>query len=151
MLRYSSYTDQTKTGHCLGRSRSGNREGATRDLSATETALVRALLHLILSAAAIENPAEAAAVETTGIGGSAVFFWEHLQRNLNELQRLLNRSREDVVYLMHSMLGKLKSEEGTAPIIKFPDSKQTRRAWENEIARWMLKPILTVWTLKLLP
>ena len=136
--------DTTKTGHDLGapQQRTVNSE-RERTLSATAVNVVRVLMHAsFLWAACHDQQLELIVEVVKGVRPQdlAEFFWFHLVKDLECMQRSTGRGMDECVMIMHLVL---KEILGTNPsICKYTELKYNRSVCSMYLiySLWELEP-----------
>ncbi|KAK7097425.1 hypothetical protein V1264_004409 [Littorina saxatilis] len=138
--------DQTQPGHTLGAVESRSLEALPeRGMSAAACAVLRFLTHatLYISAGQLGQLSEVCQLVRPAISDAEVipFFWGHLQKDLQVLQRVLGRSCDDVYLLLHHLchqLTKLSTVHYWTPKLK---SKKEREEWERKFTEHYIQPL----------
>ncbi|XP_064403130.1 E3 ubiquitin-protein ligase RNF213-like isoform X2 [Halichondria panicea] len=146
--RTARVNDTTKTGHDLGapQQRTVNSE-RERTLSATAVNVVRVLMHAsFLWAACHDQQLELIVEVVKGVRPQdlAEFFWFHLVKDLECMQRSTGRGMDECVMIMHLVL---KEILGTNPSISCGKSNQlqnkiARKEWERQFNITYVEPVL---------
>ncbi|KAK7494871.1 hypothetical protein BaRGS_00013998, partial [Batillaria attramentaria] len=136
--------DQTQQGHILGAAaQRGVEVVPERQLSAVECALTRFLTHAALYlGASIPNQADQVCemVHPRIVPQDVCqFFWHHLQRDLQVLQRVTGRGTDDIYLVLHHLCHQMTSvKTGGNPVAL--SSKQERATWERQFATTFIAP-----------
>uniref|UniRef100_H0WTB7 E3 ubiquitin-protein ligase RNF213 n=1 Tax=Otolemur garnettii TaxID=30611 RepID=H0WTB7_OTOGA len=153
--------DTTQTGHVLGdaRHRVGV-EAADRDLSPVVFTLIRLLTHLAMLLGAAQDSQALRNIIKPQVRDPKGFLQQHIQRDLEQLTRMLGRSTDETANVVHLTLRSLLPEQphlSGQGVLYFDaklSTKEMRNSWEKQIATIILpelerldKTLLTVNTL----
>ncbi|KAH3727158.1 hypothetical protein DPMN_053084, partial [Dreissena polymorpha] len=134
--------DSTQTGHVLGRAVTDGNIMPERDLNPTFCIAIRMFLHMALYFCPLEQVKTILKpeIEEEEI---AEFLLDHIRNNINELQRSLGCSGDDVILLMHIAVNVMMRSKETrvARAVTLLSSKEQRKTWENEFSLHVLNEV----------
>ncbi|XP_070190023.1 E3 ubiquitin-protein ligase rnf213-alpha-like [Littorina saxatilis] len=140
----NSSGDQTQRGHILGSAgQRGVESVPERQLSAVECAVLRFLTHAALYLAA-SNPAQFVSVSQMVKPGiaphqAAEFFRQHVQQDMQVLQRVLGRSADDVYLLLHHLCHQMAIAQAGGKAVNL-QTKEERDQWEKHFTVKFIAP-----------
>lgn len=104
--------DRTQTGHVLGGPQPGGAAvAADRGLSPVVFILTRLLTHLAMLVGATQNPQALIRIIKPQVLDSQAFLQQHIQRNLEQLTKMLGRSADETIHVVHLTLCSLLKEQ----------------------------------------
>ncbi|KAH3728508.1 hypothetical protein DPMN_054465, partial [Dreissena polymorpha] len=134
--------DTTKTGHILGRAVTGGAIKPERALNPTYCTAARLIVHMAMYFCPVQQVQSIIKpdLETDQISG---FLLDHIRNNINDLQRALGRSADDVFLLMHIAINTMlqKQDLRVPTSVAELKSKADRKAWENEFSSSILNEL----------
>ncbi|XP_070188878.1 E3 ubiquitin-protein ligase rnf213-alpha-like [Littorina saxatilis] len=139
-----SGADQTQKGHILGAAGQRGMESVPeRQLSAVECAVLRFLTHAALYLA-VSNPAQTGTVSQMVVprippNQAAQYFSDHVQRDLQVLQRSLGRSADDSFLVLHHLCHQLSCAQTDGRHTHL-HTKEERAHWERQFAAMFIGP-----------
>ncbi|CAH3037778.1 unnamed protein product, partial [Pocillopora meandrina] len=141
--RLARREDRSNKGHILGTPK--RIVGPERDLSPTIVSLLRFILHSAMLSAAQEQPEVVSQlikeldVQPRNVGD---FLWAHLVNDVGNISASLERSVDEVVLMIHSVLAGIvyRATDRTDGIAKWL-TKAERREWENHFSTVFLRPV----------
>ncbi|XP_053396339.1 E3 ubiquitin-protein ligase rnf213-alpha-like isoform X2 [Mercenaria mercenaria] len=147
--RLDTGNDNTMTGHILGRAEArGLGPTPERTLTPVYSALVKLLLHIAMYIGAGSNlqGIHILIKPDIEINSVAQYLWAHLNLDLEDLQRALGRSIDDVLLLMHTIVDNVMKihnagEQVTAEVSQLT-TKDGRRQWETAFCAKFIQAVL---------
>uniref|UniRef100_A0A480YR07 E3 ubiquitin-protein ligase RNF213 n=1 Tax=Sus scrofa TaxID=9823 RepID=A0A480YR07_PIG len=134
--------DRTQTGHVLG---SPPPRGAAvvsdRELSPAVFLLLRLLTHLSMLWGAAQSAQEIIHIIKPLVRDPKAFLQQHIQRDLEQLTRMLGKSADETVSVVHLVLGRLLAEQGCWGSLNFDaqlSTREKRNSWEKLVATIIL-------------
>uniref|UniRef100_A0A803YCM8 RING-type E3 ubiquitin transferase n=1 Tax=Meleagris gallopavo TaxID=9103 RepID=A0A803YCM8_MELGA len=149
---FRSTEDRTQTGHILGDAQ--HRRGqAVSDRSMTPAVfvLIRLLTHLTMLLGATKDPQSLRNIIKPQVRNSVTFLQQHIQEDLAQLTRILGKSVDETINILHLVLSSLLKdqhpEQGKEAIrpVQFDgvlSTKEKRNKWEEIIASTVVVPEL---------
>ncbi|XP_041354588.1 E3 ubiquitin-protein ligase RNF213-like [Gigantopelta aegis] len=144
-----SGVDQTKTGHILGdANQRPNISPSERKLSSQACALLRLLTHAaLLLGCDVNTQAVSSMVQPPAVYDVCLFFWNHIQKDIEQLHRCVGKSVDDIFLLLHFIFHQISDGTrgvaiGTTPVTL--STKQEREEWEERFAGIFISPCLQV-------
>lgn len=111
----SNAEDRTQTGHVLGDPQPGGAEVASdRGLSPVVFILSRLLTHLAMLVGATRDPQALACIIKPRVQDPQGFLQQHIQRNLEQLTKMLGKTADETVHVVHLTLSSLLKERHPA-------------------------------------
>uniref|UniRef100_A0A1X7TWB5 RZ-type domain-containing protein n=1 Tax=Amphimedon queenslandica TaxID=400682 RepID=A0A1X7TWB5_AMPQE len=141
-------TDITETGYALGLPNQRETVLLTeRSLTPSSCAVIRALMHcsLLWSSCTNEHATEGlldlikSKVRPAEL---SLFFWQHLQHDINLLSKAIGKSVDDAFLFMHLILQSISTINKPSNNVKL-DQKELRDKWEKDFSETFINPILT--------
>ncbi|XP_047614339.1 E3 ubiquitin-protein ligase RNF213 isoform X4 [Phacochoerus africanus] len=137
-----STEDRTQTGHVLG---SPPPRGAAvvsdRELSPAVFLLLRLLTHLSMLWGAAQSAQEISHIIKPPVRDPKAFLQQHIQRDLEQLTRVLGKSADETVSVVHLVLGRLLAKQGCWGSLNFDaqlSTREKRNSWEKLVATVIL-------------
>ncbi|KAL6038050.1 hypothetical protein STEG23_019391 [Scotinomys teguina] len=137
--------DRTQTGHVLGGPQpSGAAVATDRGLSPMVFILTRLLTHLAMLVGATQNPQALIRIIKPRVSDPQVFLQQHIQRNLEQLTKMLGRSADETIHVVHLLLGSLLKEQHPVfgqKVLNFNaelSTKGHRNNWEKHFEALLL-------------
>uniref|UniRef100_A0A4X1UID3 E3 ubiquitin-protein ligase RNF213 n=1 Tax=Sus scrofa TaxID=9823 RepID=A0A4X1UID3_PIG len=131
--------DRTQTGHVLG---SPPPRGAAvvsdRELSPAVFLLLRLLTHLSMLWGAAQSAQEIIHIIKPLVRDPKAFLQQHIQRDLEQLTRMLGKSADETVSVVHLVLGRLLAEQGSLNFDAQLSTREKRNSWEKLVATIIL-------------
>ncbi|XP_053426621.1 E3 ubiquitin-protein ligase RNF213 isoform X2 [Nycticebus coucang] len=157
----TNITDTTQTGHVLGDAQHrGVAVVPDRELSPVVFTLIRLLTHLAMLLGAARDQQALKNIIKPQVRDPKGFLQQHIQRDLEQLTRMLGRSTDETITVAHLTLRSLLLEQphlSGQRLLYFDaklSTKEMRNSWEKQIAAIILpelqhldKTLLTVNTL----
>uniref|UniRef100_A0A803XU37 RING-type E3 ubiquitin transferase n=1 Tax=Meleagris gallopavo TaxID=9103 RepID=A0A803XU37_MELGA len=147
MLSNRSTEDRTQTGHILGDAQ--HRRGqAVSDRSMTPAVfvLIRLLTHLTMLLGATKDPQSLRNIIKPQVRNSVTFLQQHIQEDLAQLTRILGKSVDETINILHLVLSSLLKdqhpEQGPVQFDGVLSTKEKRNKWEEIIASTVVVPEL---------
>ncbi|XP_052615833.1 E3 ubiquitin-protein ligase RNF213 isoform X2 [Peromyscus californicus insignis] len=104
--------DRTQTGHVLGGPQPGGAAvAADRGLSPMVFILTRLLTHLAMLVGATQNPQALIRIIKPQVPDPQAFLQQHIQRNLEQLTKMLGKSADETIHVVHLTLCSLLKEQ----------------------------------------
>ncbi|NXX80133.1 RN213 ligase, partial [Urocolius indicus] len=146
---FRSHEDRTQTGHILGDAQNRNSMGVCdRSLSPLVFVLIRLLTHLMMLLGATKDPQSLQRIIKPLVTSPVSFLQRHLQEDLAQLTKILGKSVDDTVNILHlvliSLLKDAQQQPGQCPV-QFDDvlsTKENRNKWEEVVAKTVIVPEL---------
>ncbi|XP_055448252.1 E3 ubiquitin-protein ligase RNF213 isoform X2 [Psammomys obesus] len=108
----SDTADRTKTGHVLGSPQpSGAAVASDRGMSPVTFVLTRLLTHLAMLVGATQDPQAMIKIITPRVQDPQGFLQQHTQRDLEQLTKMLGRSADETIHVVHLLLGGLLKDQ----------------------------------------
>ncbi|NWT15212.1 RN213 ligase, partial [Vireo altiloquus] len=145
-----SREDRTQTGHILGDVKNRRTLGVCdRDMSPVVFVLLRLLTHLSMLLGASTAPQSLGSMIKPAVRDVVSFLQQHVQEDLAQLMRILGKSVDDTISILHLVLSSLlqapqEQQPGQWPV-QFDDvlsTKEKRRKWEEIVANTIIAPEL---------
>ncbi|KAK7459431.1 hypothetical protein BaRGS_00038999, partial [Batillaria attramentaria] len=138
-------TDDTKTGYILQAAATRGLEALPeRKLAPTECAIIRFFTHaaLYLGACVQKKAKQISAMIHPNVPAADVcqFFWDHMKRDMEVLQKAIAHSVDDVYLLLHAVCHRMASEQSAGNEVLL-ESKEEREAWEEQLAAMFVTPV----------
>ncbi|KAH3735719.1 hypothetical protein DPMN_042254 [Dreissena polymorpha] len=135
--------DSTQIGHILGRAIHGGVMRPERDLNPTYCTATRLFLHMAMYLGPVQqvNAVIKPDLEDNQVPG---FLLDHIRSNINDLQRALGRSGDDVLLLMHiaiNIMMRMRETRVSQSVARL-SSKANRKAWEADFSARILHDVL---------
>ncbi|XP_061866845.1 E3 ubiquitin-protein ligase RNF213 isoform X2 [Colius striatus] len=146
---FRSHEDRTQTGHILGDAQNRNTMGVCdRALSPLVFILIRLLTHLTMLLGATKDPQSLQKIIKPPVPNPVSFLQRHIQKDLAHLTKILGKSVDDTVNILHlvliSLLEDAQQQPGQCPV-QFDDvlsTKENRNKWEEVVAKTVIVPEL---------
>ncbi|NWX41305.1 RN213 ligase, partial [Steatornis caripensis] len=146
---FLSNEDRTQTGHVLGDAQHRKTSGVSdRSMSPVVFVLIRLLTHLSMLLGATNNPQSLQKIIKPPVHNSVSFLQQHIQEDLAQLTKILGKSVDETVNILHLVLGSLLKDphqhSGQWPV-RFDSvlsTKEKRNKWENIVAGTIIVPEL---------
>ncbi|NXP49457.1 RN213 ligase, partial [Heliornis fulica] len=153
---FRSTVDRTQTGHILGDAQHRKTTGVSdRDLSPVVFMLIRLLTHLAMLLGATKDSQSLQKIIKPPVHDPVSFLQQHIREDLAQLTRILGKSVDETVNILHLVLISLLKDPpqhlGQWPV-QFDglSTKEKRNKWEEVVARTVIVPELEVLDKKLL-
>ncbi|XP_015735182.1 E3 ubiquitin-protein ligase RNF213 isoform X2 [Coturnix japonica] len=141
--------DRTQTGHVLGDAQHRREQGVSdRSMSPAVFMLIRLLTHLAMLLGATKDPQSLRNIIKPAVRDSVTFLQQHIQEDLAQLTRILGKSVDEAIGILHLVLGSLLKDPYQHPgqwPVQFDDvlsTKEKRNKWEEIVARTVIIPEL---------
>ncbi|NXU52564.1 RN213 ligase, partial [Turnix velox] len=144
---FQNQGDRTQTGHILGDpSHRGAAAVSDRSLSPVVFMLLRLLTHLAMLLGAAKAPQSLQRIIKPAVHDLVNFLQQHIRQDLGHLTRILGKSMDETINILHLVLGSLlrDSHPGQWPV-QFNDvlsTKEMRNKWEQIVANTVIVPEL---------
>ncbi|KFQ30084.1 E3 ubiquitin-protein ligase RNF213, partial [Mesitornis unicolor] len=149
-----SREDRTQTGHVLGNAEDRKTKGVSdRALSPVVFTLLRLLTHLAMLLGATENPEALQNIIKPPVDNAVSFLEQHIREDLAQLTKILGKSVDETINILHLVLGSLLKEHPSQWPVQFDgvlSTKEKRNRWEKIVARTIIVPELKDLDIKLL-
>ncbi|XP_053396017.1 E3 ubiquitin-protein ligase rnf213-alpha-like [Mercenaria mercenaria] len=139
-------TDQTMTGHILGAADArGPGPKAERLMTPAACATVRLLIHMAMYLGVGSDTKGIQELIKPDIETDQVeeFLWRHIQLDVNDIQRAITRSVDDVLLFMHCIINGITKNHDSENIVQedlyLLSSKRGRQEWEAAFVSRFLK------------
>ncbi|KAM6164698.1 E3 ubiquitin-protein ligase RNF213 [Rhynchocyon petersi] len=134
-------TDRTRTGHVLGDPVAGDVTVVSdRLLSPVVFILIRLLTHLALLLGATQNPQAVTNIIKPAVPDPTMFLQQHIQRNMEQLSKMLGKSADETANVLHLTLRRLLTCSGQGEdagqrghFDARLQTKETRNNWEKVV------------------
>ncbi|NWW84175.1 RN213 ligase, partial [Rhynochetos jubatus] len=141
--------DRTQTGHILGDAQH-RRTTAVSDRAVTPVVfiLIRLLTHLTMLLGAAEHPQSLQKIIKPAVSNSVTFLQQHIREDLAQLTKILGKSVDEAINILHLVLGSLLKDPHQHPghwPVQFDDvlsTKEKRNKWEEIVANTIIVPEL---------
>ncbi|XP_035293735.1 E3 ubiquitin-protein ligase RNF213 isoform X3 [Cricetulus griseus] len=137
--------DRTQTGHVLGDLQPGGVEVASdRGLSPVVFILSRLLTHLAMLVGATQDPQALTHIIKPRVQDPQGFLQKHIQRNLEQLTKMLGKSADETTHVVHLILSSLLKERHPVFGQRVSDfntelsTKGSRNNWEKHFEALLL-------------
>ncbi|XP_026634303.1 E3 ubiquitin-protein ligase RNF213-like, partial [Microtus ochrogaster] len=144
--------DRTQTGHVLGDPQlSGEAVACDRGLSPVVFILTRLLTHLAMLVGATQNPQALIRIIKPQVQDPQGFLQQHIQRNLEHLNKMLGRSADETTRVVHLILRCLLQErhptfgQGVLNFNAELSTKAFRNNWEKHLEALILPELEVSW------
>ncbi|XP_053388236.1 E3 ubiquitin-protein ligase rnf213-alpha-like [Mercenaria mercenaria] len=141
--------DNTVKGHILGQAETrGRGPKPERLLTPTYCATIRCVLHLAMYVGSGQNLQGVQMLIKPDIEENQVqeFLWTHIQLDIDDIQKALNRSADDVLLFMHTIIDCILRTHNEGEYVRDDvwqwSSKRGRLKWETDFSNRFLKDIL---------
>ncbi|NXI41700.1 RN213 ligase, partial [Galbula dea] len=143
-----STEDRTQTGHILGGA--GQRKAAgvsERALAPLVFTLIRLLTHLAMLLGATRHPQSLQNIIKPLVPNPVSFLQEHIQEDLAQLTKILGKSVDETVSILHLVLSSLLKGPHEHPNqwpaqLGMLSTKESRNKWEEMVAETIIAPEL---------
>nr|XP_030143221.3 LOW QUALITY PROTEIN: E3 ubiquitin-protein ligase RNF213 [Taeniopygia guttata] len=143
------YEDRTQTGHILGDVEHRRTLGMSdRGVSPVVFVLLRLLTHLSMLLGASRDPQSLGSMIKPTVKNVVSFLQQHVQEDLAQLTRILGKSVDDTINILHLVLSSLLQAPQQQPgqwLVHFDDflsTKKMRNKWEEIVANTIIVPEL---------
>ncbi|XP_038013112.1 E3 ubiquitin-protein ligase RNF213 isoform X2 [Motacilla alba alba] len=147
--RSSVPEDRTQTGHILGDVEHRRTLGMSdRGTSPVVFVLLRWLTHLSMLLGASRDPQSLGGMIKPAMDNVVSFLQQHVQEDLAQLTRILGKSVDDTINILHLVLSSLlqapQQQPGQWPVQfdEFLSTKEKRNKWEEIVANTIIVPEL---------
>ncbi|NWR66294.1 RN213 ligase, partial [Bucorvus abyssinicus] len=144
-----SYEDRTQTGHILGDAQHRKTAGVSdRGMSPVVFILIRLLTHLTMLLGATKDPQSLQKIIKPPVCDSVSFLQQHIQEDLAQLTKILGKSVDETINILHLVLSSLLKDPHQHPgqwPVAFDDvlsTKEKRNKWEEIVAKTIIVPEL---------
>ncbi|NXG52167.1 RN213 ligase, partial [Psilopogon haemacephalus] len=141
--------DRTQTGHILGDVQHRRTMGVSdRALSPVAFTLIRLLTHLAMLLGATRDPQSFQIIIKPPVPNLLNFLYQHIQEDLAQLTRIVGKSVDETINLLHLVLCSLLKDPHQHPgqwPVGFDgvlSTRQNRNRWEEVIAKMVIVPEL---------
>ncbi|NWX62612.1 RN213 ligase, partial [Promerops cafer] len=144
----SNREDRTQTGHVLGDVEHRRTLGMSdRGLSPVVFVLLRLLTHLSMLLGASRDPQSLGRMIKPTVDDVVSFLQQHIEEDLAQLTRILGKSVDDTINILHLVLSSLLQAPQQQPgqwLVQFDvlSTKQKRNKWEEIVANTIIVPEL---------
>uniref|UniRef100_A0A8V1AN22 RING-type E3 ubiquitin transferase n=1 Tax=Gallus gallus TaxID=9031 RepID=A0A8V1AN22_CHICK len=146
---FRSGEDRTQTGHILGDAQHRRGQGVSdRSMSPVVFVLIRLLTHLTMLLGATKDPQSLRNIIKPPVRNPVTFLQQHIQEDLAQLTRILGKSVDETINILHLVLGSLLKDPHQHPRqwpVEFDgvlSTKQKRNKWEEIVANTVIIPEL---------
>uniref|UniRef100_A0A674GXD4 RING-type E3 ubiquitin transferase n=1 Tax=Taeniopygia guttata TaxID=59729 RepID=A0A674GXD4_TAEGU len=141
------YEDRTQTGHILGDVEHRRTLGMSdRGVSPVVFVLLRLLTHLSMLLGASRDPQSLGSMIKPTVKNVVSFLQQHVQEDLAQLTRILGKSVDDTINILHLVLSSLlqapQQQPGLVHFDDFLSTKKMRNKWEEIVANTIIVPEL---------
>ncbi|NXJ02988.1 RN213 ligase, partial [Psophia crepitans] len=143
---FQSSEDRTQTGHVLGDAQHRKTtEVSDRAMSPVVFVLIRLLTHLAMLLGATEHSQSLQKIIKPPVQNSVSFLQQHIREDLAQLTRILGKSVDETINILHLVLSSLLKEPHQHPgqwPVQFNDlsTKENRNNWEKVVADTIIVP-----------
>ncbi|XP_048179403.1 E3 ubiquitin-protein ligase RNF213 isoform X1 [Corvus hawaiiensis] len=144
-----NHGDRTQTGHILGDVQHRRAPGVSdRGVSPGVFVLLRLLTHLSMLLGASRAPQSLTMMIKPAVDDVVSFLQQHIQEDLAQLTRILGKSVDDTMNIVHLVLCSLLQAPQQEPgqwLVQFDDvlsTKEKRNKWEEIVANTIIVPEL---------
>ncbi|NWV75052.1 RN213 ligase, partial [Dasyornis broadbenti] len=144
-----NHGDRTQTGHILGEVQHRRTLGVSdRGMAPVVFVLLRLLTHLSMLLGATRAPQSLARMIKPTVPNVVSFLQQHVQEDLAQLTRILGKSVDDTINILHLVLCSLLQAPTQLPgqwLAQFDDvlsTKEKRNKWEEIVANTIIFPEL---------
>ncbi|NXG80077.1 RN213 ligase, partial [Baryphthengus martii] len=144
-----SNEDRTQTGHVLGSVQHRRTMGVSeRAMTPAVSSLIRLLTHLAMLLGATKDPQSLQKIIKPPVRDSMSFLQEHIQEDLAQLTKILGKSVDETINILHLILSSLLEDPQQRPgqwPVRFDDvlsTKEKRNKWEEIVAATIVVPEL---------
>ncbi|KAM4890524.1 E3 ubiquitin-protein ligase RNF213 [Sylvia borin] len=144
-----NHEDRTQTGHILGTVEHRRTLGLSdRGVSPVAFVLLRLLTHLSMLLGASRDPESLEGIIRPTVDDLVDFLQQHIQEDLAHLTRILGKSVDDTVNIVHLVLSSLLQSPQQEPgqwLVQFDavlSTKEDRNKWEDTVANTIIVPEL---------
>ncbi|KFR09699.1 E3 ubiquitin-protein ligase RNF213, partial [Opisthocomus hoazin] len=143
-----SNEDRTQTGHVLGDAQHRKTMGVSdRAMSPVVFTLIRLLTHLTMLLGATSDPQSLQKIIKPPVDNSVSFLQQHIQEDLAQLTKILGKSVDETINILHLVLSSLLKDPHQHPgqwPVQFDvlSTKQKRNKWEAIVANTIIVPEL---------
>ncbi|NXT06518.1 RN213 ligase, partial [Prunella fulvescens] len=141
--------DRTQTGHILGEVEHRRTLGLSdRGVSPAAFVLLRLLTHLSMLLGASRDPQSLGRMIKPTVDNVMSFLQQHVQEDLAQLTRILGKSVDDTINILHLVLSSLLQAPQQQPgqwLVQFDEflsTKTKRNKWEEIVANTIIVPEL---------
>uniref|UniRef100_A0A8B9Q3I3 Ring finger protein 213 n=1 Tax=Apteryx owenii TaxID=8824 RepID=A0A8B9Q3I3_APTOW len=138
--------DRTQTGHILGDAKNRKIMGVSdRAMSPVVFLLIRLLTHLSMLLGAAKDPQEGFWIIKPPVQNSVIFLQQHIREDLAQLTKVLGKSVDETINILHLLLGNLLKDPHQHPSqFQFDvlPTKEKRNKWEEIVANTVILPEL---------
>ncbi|NXO11697.1 RN213 ligase, partial [Oriolus oriolus] len=140
--------DRTQTGHVLGDVQRRRTLGVSdRGVSPVVFVLLRLLTHLAMLLGASRAPQSLGRMIKPAVDDVVSFLQQHIQEDLAQLTRILGKSVDDTINIVHLVLSSLLQAPQQQPgqwLVQFDvlSTKEKRNKWEEIVANTVIVPEL---------
>uniref|UniRef100_A0A669PUC8 RING-type E3 ubiquitin transferase n=2 Tax=Phasianus colchicus TaxID=9054 RepID=A0A669PUC8_PHACC len=144
---FRNIEDRTQTGHILGDVQHRRGQGVSdRSMTPAVFVLIRLLTHLTMLLGATKDPQSLRNIIKPPVHNSVTFLQQHIQEDLAQLTRILGKSVDETINILHLVLSSLLKDQhpGQWPV-QFDgvlSTKEKRNKWEEIVARTVVIPQL---------
>ncbi|KAM6119107.1 E3 ubiquitin-protein ligase RNF213 [Phoenicopterus ruber ruber] len=146
---FRSHEDRTQTGHILGDAQRRKTMGVSdRAMSPVVFILIRLLTHLTMLLGATKDPQSLEKIIKPPVHNSVSFLQQHIQEDVAQLTKILGKSVDETINIVHLVLGSLLKDPHQHPgqwPVQFDDvlsTKEKRNKWEKIVANTIIVPEL---------
>ncbi|XP_067164464.1 E3 ubiquitin-protein ligase RNF213 isoform X2 [Apteryx mantelli] len=140
--------DRTQTGHILGDAKNRKIMGVSdRAMSPVVFLLIRLLTHLSMLLGAAKDPQSLERIIKPPVQNSVIFLQQHIREDLAQLTKVLGKSVDETINILHLLLGNLLKDPHQHPSqwpVQFDvlSTKEKRNKWEEIVANTVILPEL---------
>ncbi|NXY15970.1 RN213 ligase, partial [Atrichornis clamosus] len=146
---FRNHEDRTQTGHVLGDVQHRRTQGVSdRGMSPVVFVLLRLLTHLSMLLGATRAPQSLQRMIKPAVHDVVRFLQQHVQEDLAQLTRILGKSVDETINILHLVLSSLLQAPQQQPgqwLVWFDDvlsTKEKRNKWEEVVANTIIVPEL---------
>ncbi|NXQ87586.1 RN213 ligase, partial [Nyctibius grandis] len=146
---FQNNEDRTQTGHILGDAQHRKTMGVSdRAMPPVVFVLIRLLTHLTMLLGATKDPQSLQNIIKPLVHNPVSFLQQHIREDLAQLIKILGKSMDETVNILHLVLGSLLKDPHQHPgqwPVQFDDvlsTKEKRNKWEEIVANTIIVPEL---------
>lgn len=135
--------DRTQTGHILGEA-SRRTEAQNRECSLAQSCILRLCTHLAMLQGAIRDQQGISAMIQPPVQNVYEFLWQHLEKDLDTLEKTLGLNVDDAAIIIHLVLSdslQFTAARGGQQRAELA-SRQGREHWERLICDSLINPVV---------
>ncbi|XP_069729030.1 E3 ubiquitin-protein ligase RNF213 [Phaenicophaeus curvirostris] len=147
--QFQNTGDRTQTGHILGDLQHRRAMGVPdRPMTPAVFTPIRLLTHLSMLLGATRHPQSFQRIIKPPVGDPVSFLQEHIQEDLAQLTKILGKSVDETINIVHLVLSSLLKDthqhlgQGQGQFDDVLSTKRMRNRWEEIVAGTIIDPVL---------